>query len=72
MQKLYIHKKESKKKQKIIESNMKTKKLTKKEMCFVDNELDFDLIELDDMPFVVVWSIDQYENEGVGILLSLN
>lgn len=51
---------------------METKKLTKKEMCFVVNELDFDLIELDDMPFVVVWSIDQYENEGAGILLSLN
>lgn len=51
---------------------MNQKKLTKEEMCLVSNELEFDLIELDYMPFVMVWSIDQYENECTGILLSLN
>jgi hypothetical protein len=62
-------------KQKEIKKNkndMNQKKLTKQEMCLVSNELEFDLIELDYMPFVMVWSIDQYENECTGILLSLN
>ena len=42
------------------------------EMCYVKNEVQFDLIKLDDMPFLMVWSIDQQENEFAGILLSLN
>ncbi len=48
------------------------RQLTKAEMCLIENEIEFDLIELDNMPFLMAWSIDQYENECTGILLSLN
>jgi len=42
---------------------MKAKILTPRQMCELDNEVEFDMVELYEEPFIVVYSIDSRDKE---------